>query len=71
MIKMDYAIDDRVFRIKIYSPTCLPCKNLISSKNRTCLAFNEIPLEIWNGDNSHTKPYEGDGGIRFQKREIK
>ena len=64
---MESAIDDRIFTIKIYSPTCLPCRNLISSKNRTCLAFpDEIPLDIWNGGNNHTEPFEGDTGIRFE-----
>ena len=23
-------------------------------------------MEIWNGDNDHTKPYEGDSGIKFE-----
>lgn len=33
---------------------CLKCKNYI--KNGKCKAFEEIPLEIINGDNDHSKP---------------
>jgi hypothetical protein len=33
-----------------------------------CKAFPQgIPNEIANGDNPHTKPYPGDGGITFEK----
>jgi len=33
-----------------------------------CRAFPEgIPFEIAYGDNDHTTPYEGDGGIQFEK----
>jgi len=69
VIKMSkYILDDRGLDIKIYSPTCFYCKHLLSPENRTCEAFpNGIPLEIWNGDNDHTKPYEGDNGIQFEK----
>lgn len=65
---MDYAIDDTEFNIKVYSPTCMSCNNLTSLEKRTCNAFTkEIPLEIWQGDNNHSKPYKGDNGIQFEK----
>jgi len=64
-----YTLDDRELNIKIYSPTCFYCKYLISLENRTCEAFpNRIPIEIWNGDNDHIKPYKGDNGIQFKKK---
>ena len=60
------GIDDRELNIKVYSPTCLLCKHLTSDIDRTCEAFPDgIPIEIWNGDNDHTKLYKGDNGIRF------
>jgi len=30
-----------------------------------CAAFLEIPQEIWSGENDHTFPFPGDGGILF------
>lgn len=61
-------LDDRIFNIKIYSPTCMSCKHLTSLENRTCKAFpKEIPLEIWNGENGHKSPYSGDGGIQYER----
>lgn len=62
------GIDDREFNIKIYSPTCFHCKHLATSEKRECKAFPDgIPIEIWNGNNDHTKPYKGDNGIMFEK----
>lgn len=59
---------DREFEIRQYSPVCLFCKHLTGF--RTCKAFpEEIPLEIWNGENKHTEPYEGDHGVRFEQYE--
>ncbi len=34
---------------------------------RVCKAFPDgIPMEIWMGENLHTKPYPGDNGIQFE-----
>jgi hypothetical protein len=61
------GIDDTELDILKYSPTCTKCKNLTSLDTRTCKAFlKEIPLEIWNGDNNHRKPYKGDNSIQFE-----
>lgn len=61
-----YAIDP--VRPPLYSPVCVLCAHH-AGKYRRCAAFtDEIPLEIWNGDNPHTAPYEGDHGLRFQPR---
>lgn len=61
------GIDDRELNIKIYSPTCFHCIHLIHDEKRVCKAFPDgIPIEIWNGDNDHKKPYKGDNGIMFE-----
>jgi hypothetical protein len=58
---------DQGSEIKIYSPTCTFCINLRDLDKRLCYAFPEgIPLEIWNGENDHKKPYPGDHGITFK-----
>ena len=45
--------------------TCLNCKNRISVN--TCLAFpKQIPAEILDGINNHTRAVKGDNGIRFE-----
>ena len=56
---------DSELHILTYSPVCVFCKHQI--RQRECAAFGEaIPLEIWNGDNNHRQPYEGDTGIQFE-----
>lgn len=72
----DIIIDDSELDeiIYIYSPTCIPCRHLRGSTrdaggthHHTCDAFpDEIPAEIWKGDNDHRNPYPGDHGIRFE-----
>ncbi len=60
-------IDDRIFDIPVYSPTCVFCKHL--RDGRSCDAFpapDSIPMEIWIGDSDHREPYPGDRGIRFE-----
>lgn len=52
------------------SPVCGSCKHLRSVVGRTCTAFlGGIPDEIWSGQNDHTGPVEGDGGVRFEQFE--
>ena len=48
---------------------CPNCKYLIgTNKHLVCEAFtNGIPEKILTGEHDHTEPYEGDGGILFQK----
>lgn len=65
----EYTLDDRELDIKTYSPTCFWCTHLTSQDDRMCKAFpGGIPLELWNGDNDHTKPHKGDNGIMFETR---
>jgi len=47
-------------------PVCFNCKHFdIETSN--CAAYSkQIPDEILNGNNDHTKPFKGDGGIRFE-----
>ena len=51
---------------------CIFCSHLNREKGalgeRVCDAFENIPVEIWKGENKHTSPYPGDHGITFQKR---
>ena len=58
-------IDDRQFEIPSFSPVCTYCKHVVTF--RRCKAFDEIPLDIWNGETPHTEPYPGDGGIQFNE----
>ncbi len=48
---------------------CHICKNFIKdSENLICRAFKKgIPSEILSGEFDHTRPFKGDGGIRFDK----
>ncbi len=50
----------------IIEPKCLKCKHYNRLKNETlnCKAFEDIPEEILNGENDHTKP------LSNQKNEI-
>lgn len=59
-------IDDRVFRVPLYSTVCSYCKHFHVKPGRECDAFPEIPLEIWLGKNDHKKPFAGDRGIQFE-----
>ncbi len=65
------GIDDRILSLKPYSPVCGKCKHLRSMAFHTCDAFpeefpNGIPDDIWEGEDDHTKPRDGDHGIRFE-----
>lgn len=65
------GVDDTRFEVSVYSPVCLFCRHLQDADpdKRCCAAFKKpgsIPLDIWNGDNEHTEPVEGDGGVLFE-----
>ena len=45
-------------------PVCNNCIHYI--KNDICNAFENIPDEILNGKNDHSKPFPGDNGILFE-----
>lgn len=59
-------IDDRRVTVPEYSPVCTFCIHRLDY--RKCAAFDEIPLEIWEGKNDHTEPFEDDRGIQFERR---
>lgn len=64
-------MDDRIFQISLISKVCTRCKHFdelsVFGKKKTCKAFpNEIPEEIWLGENDHKNPHEGDNGIQFE-----
>lgn len=64
---MDTKIDDGDQEIESYSPVCVWCARLDTTKRRRCEAFGavDIPLEIWEGRNDHRMPYPGDNGLQF------
>jgi hypothetical protein len=67
-----YAEQIREFRLPMFSRVCTNCSNLTEPGERKCRAFpNGIPLEIWTGENNHTKPVAGDNGILFEKLDTK
>jgi hypothetical protein len=55
-------------RFQFFSPVCTLCKHY--SLEGGCVAFPRgIPVEIWSGENDHTKPFPGDNGIQFEKHD--
>jgi len=59
------SILDRSLAIPRFSPVCAFCRHRTGF--RTCEAFDDqIPLDIWVGQNSHQRPYPGDHGIQFE-----
>lgn len=64
------AIQERMNDFEILdASSCNTCANRISPSR--CLAFNEIPMGFILGDNNHTNPFEGDGGIRYIPSNVK
>jgi hypothetical protein len=73
------GIDDSEFDEIIYSPVCslckhfnwktkIKCEDMKLLREHKCDAFpDDIPEEIWRGDNDHKKPYSGDHGIQFER----
>lgn len=65
--------------IMIDEPKCFSrqCKYFIGASDAPeseqvpiCAAFPKgIPVEIAYGDNPHTEPYSGDGGVQFERAE--
>jgi len=57
---------DQGHEVTLYSSVCTYCRHVEGF--RSCKAFGRepIPLPIWDGENDHTVPYPGDGGIRFE-----
>ena len=54
----------------LFAPQCVTCARLTStSGNWTCQAFARgIPREILMREADHTKPYPGDGGLRYKPK---
>ncbi len=52
------------------APICIRCKHYRRSSGARCDSFpNGIPDEIWYHCHSHTTPFPGDHGIRFEPDE--
>ena len=60
-----FVLDDSELKYSYFSKVCSFCKHLI--RPRTCQAFEEIPLEIWLGENKHQSSYPGDHGFQFER----
>lgn len=68
---MSFTID-KDSDVPLYSPVCSLCRHVQVDEMRKCAAFSDdIPLEIWKGQNDHRKPYPGDHGIQFEPVEQK
>ncbi len=52
-------------------PACMDCKHFFKQKGPfSCKAFPKgIPDEILKGGFNHKKPFPGDNGIRFEKKD--
>ena len=68
-ISEDEAImDDMLDQMDNEDVHCYECKHLNEDED-TCEAFPEgIPLPIFIGEVRHDEPYNGDSGIRFEKK---
>lgn len=74
--KDTYILDDSINTVSTKDDGCYWCIHWNQNKDdydlraptMLCDAFDEIPREIWIGRVSHTKPYPGDRGIRFESR---
>lgn len=60
-------LDDKEVHLGAFSKVCTFCEHF--EEPWKCKAFDEIPEEIWLGKNDHTKPYKGDNGIQFEKKD--
>ena len=48
---------------------CNRCAH-VKARGQSCLAYPKgIPQAILTGQHDHRKPYRGDGGVRFEKRQ--
>ena len=51
---------------RFFSPTCDTCRHIVGFTRRNCAAFPDgIPRRIWNGDDGHLHPVEGDHEIQY------
>lgn len=48
----------------IYNNNCQNCIHFLAW--RSCVAFEEIPQDVWSGKVSHTAKIKGDRGIIFE-----
>jgi len=60
-------LDDKEAHLGSFSKVCTFCKHF--KKPWKCKAFDNIPEDIWLGKNTHIKPYKGDNGIQFNKKQ--
>ncbi len=61
---MKVILDDRNPDLPLFSPVCEACQHF-GGHALHCEAFENIPGEIWRGNNNHQVPYPGDRGIKY------
>tara|TARA_R100000501_G_C2631536_1_gene127893 strand:- start:4609 stop:4896 length:288 start_codon:yes stop_codon:yes gene_type:complete len=62
----EIEFEDEAEEKEMTFPQCIVCEHLISADEETCEAYPEgIPGPLFYGEISHTKPYKGDNGLRF------
>ena len=69
MAKKEIILDDTFAEIPPMSLVCHRCIHLIDGHSmiRECAAFEQIPLEIWEGKDKHTSRHpEQDNDIVFE-----
>ena len=57
---------DKEFLIHKYSK-CNTCVFFVTTSERSCMAFDDIPLPIWNGEIEHDILYPGDNEFVYEQ----
>lgn len=57
--------------LPVTSMQCMTCRHYtgaaVGVRTGSCKAFRVIPDAIWTNELDHTKPVDGDGGVRYSR----